>query len=251
MYQQWLETAFGILVPFFGTVLGAASVFFFSGALNQSLQASFFGFAAGVMQAAAIWSLILPAIDFSGGATLPVLGLLCGMGVFLLADVLLFQNSKRASFTHSSKILALSVTLHNIPEGMAVGVAFASALGSSDPSSLTPALILSLGVAIQNFPEGAVISMPLAGVGVKRKKAFALGALSGIVEPIGALLALILTRFIVPLLPFLLTFAAGAMMYVIIVELIPDLAKEKKSISGYTSYAIGFSLMMFLDVVLG
>lgn len=236
--------ALGILLPFWGTALGSAAVIFFPSRFSPPLQKCFFGFAAGVMQAAAVWSLLIPAAEFSGSPLPGVAGILFGMGLFLFGDRFLIKQKEKGK-----SLLALSVTLHNLPEGMAVGVAFAAArvLGES---SLMPAMILSLGIAIQNLPEGAVISMPLFALGEKKEKAFFAGVLSGVVEPLGAVLALAMTELVLPILPFVLSFAAGAMMYVIVSELIPAM-QGKGAKSAHLSFGIGFSLMMSLDLLLG
>lgn len=247
-----LQLLYGILVPFLGTVIGAMGVFFLRGSLAQGLQKAFFGLASGVMLAACIWSLILPAIEMEGGPLSAISGLICGMGVFLLLDQILnYRKKKSKSLSEAGKTLALAVTLHNFPEGLAVGVALAAAIHSPSPGAMTSALILASGIAIQNFPEGAIISLPLAGLGTKKGKAFLLGAASGAVEPIGAVLALLLTAFVIPILPFLLSFAAGAMLYVVIVELIPECTVGKGGATGCLFFSFGFSLMMLLDVMLG
>lgn len=247
-----LYALLGVLLPFFGTALGAFSVFVLKGAPNDKLKKIFFGFAAGVMLAASVWSLLIPAMETSGGAFSAAVGLLSGTGIFLLGDVALSRAGKKKSGEQAGgKLMALAVTLHNIPEGMAVGVVFAGVLQSSPPLSLAPAFVLSLGIAIQNFPEGAIISMPLASLGTPKGRAFLLGVLSGAVEPLGALLALFLTRHISAILPYVLSFAAGAMLYVTVEELIPALSKGGESKAGCMSLAAGFTLMMILDVVLG
>ncbi|MBR3837407.1 MAG: ZIP family metal transporter [Clostridia bacterium] len=239
----------GILLPFLGTALGAAAVFLFRGGMACSLKQGFFGFAAGVMTAAAVWSLLIPALD-TGGVFPAGAGLTIGYLLFLLGDVLL-ENKKRMGKTAKDRgrILALAVTLHNIPEGMAVGVALAAAMGGS--GSMAAALTLSLGIALQNLPEGAVISMPLASLGTKRIRAFFQGVVSGVVEPIGAVSAILLTTLILPALPFVLSFAAGAMLYVVAVELIPALSEGGEGWAGYASFLFGFTLMMLMDVILG
>ena len=239
----------GILIPLLGTAAGAAAVFFFNRALNQTVQKVFFGFAAGVMLASSVWSLLLPSLE-SGGALQGGGGLLSGFLIFLAGDALLSRAQKRKAGKNTGGMLALAVTLHKIPEGMAVGVAFAGALASPG-AVLAPAMILSAGIALQNVPEGAVISMPLAGLGMRKGRAFFWGALSGAVEPLGAAAALALTRFVVPALPFFLSFAAGAMIYVAAVELIPELPGGEGERAGYAALIGGFAVMMLLDVLLG
>lgn len=239
----------GILLPFLGTALGAAAVFLFRGTMAHSLKQGFFGFAAGVMEAAAIWSLLLPALD-DGGVFPAGAGLTIGYLLFLLGDIFL-ESKRRAgkSAKEQGRILALAVTLHNVPEGMAVGVALAAAMGGS--GSLAAAMTLSLGIALQNLPEGAVISMPLAALGRKKSLAFFHGVASGVVEPLGAIAAILLTALILPALPFVLSFAAGAMLYVVTVELIPALSDGGEGWVGYTCFLLGFTLMMLMDVILG
>lgn len=253
----------GILIPFWGTALGAACVFFMKRDLGVPLKRALTGFAAGVMVAASIWSLLIPAIeqaaDLGKGAVLPaLLGFWLGVLFLLLLDRIvphLHQNSEQtegisAGFSRSTMML-LAVTLHNIPEGMAVGVVYAGALTGSEQITVAGALALSLGIAIQNFPEGAIISMPLRAAGIKKSHAFVSGMLSGIVEPLGAALTILAARFAVPALPYLLSFAAGAMLYVVVEELIPEMSAGKHSNIGTVFFAVGFSLMMVLDVVLG
>lgn len=253
----------GLLIPFFGTVLGAACVFFMKRALRQWVQRALTGFAAGVMVAASVWSLLIPAIeqaaDMGKGAVLPaVLGFWLGILFLLFLDRLiphLHQNSEqpegvRAGFNRSTMMI-LAVTLHNIPEGMAVGVVYAGLLTGNGQITAAGALALSIGIAIQNFPEGAIISMPLRAAGLKKRRAFAGGALSGIVEPLGAALTILAAQFVVPALPYFLSFAAGAMLYVVVEELIPEMSAGKHSNIGTVFFALGFSLMMILDVTLG
>ncbi len=253
----------GLLIPFFGTVLGAACVFFMKRALRQWVQRALTGFAAGVMVAASVWSLLIPAIeqaaDMGKGAVLPaVLGFWLGILFLLFLDRLiphLHQNSEQPEGVHAdfnrSTMMLLAVTLHNIPEGMAVGVVYAGLLTGSREITAAAALALSIGIAIQNFPEGAIISMPLRAAGLKKRRAFVSGALSGIVEPLGAALTILAAQFVVPALPYFLSFAAGAMLYVVVEELIPEMSAGKHSNIGTVFFALGFSLMMILDVTLG
>lgn len=254
---------YGILIPFLGTVLGAACVFFMRGAMGDSLHRALSGFAAGVMVAASIWSLLIPAIDQSAHmgqlSFIPAAaGFWIGILFLLLLDHLiphLHRNAQSAegpkSTLQKSTMLLLAVTLHNIPEGMAVGVVYAGYLSGSTQITLMGALALSIGIAIQNFPEGAIISMPLRSEGMKKSRAFLGGALSGVVEPVGAVLTILAASSIVPLLPYFLSFAAGAMLYVVVEELIPEMSAGKHSNIGTVFFAVGFSVMMILDVALG
>lgn len=253
----------GILIPFVGTTLGAAMVFFMRREMNGKLQKALLGFASGVMIAASVWSLLLPAIDMSEeqGGTAWVsasVGFLLGMGFLLLLDTLtphlhLHDDEPEGLPADLKKttMLVLAVTLHNIPEGMAVGVTFAGMMTGNAMISLAGAFALSVGIAIQNFPEGAIISMPLRSNGQSKGKAFLYGAASGIVEPIAALLTILLTGLVVPILPYLLAFAAGAMIYVVVEELIPESQMGTHTNIGTIGVAVGFVLMMILDVALG
>ena len=253
----------GILLPFIGTVLGSAMVFLIKGEINIKIKKLLLGFAAGVMIAASIWSLIIPAIDLSESlgklSFLPAtIGFILGIGFLLLLDTIiphLHINSNEPEGVKTSlkkrTMLLLSVTLHNIPEGMAVGVALAGAIYGNELLSISSALVLSAGIAIQNFPEGAVISMPLLSDGVSKPKSFLYGTLSGIVEPIAAAVTLLLTRFITPVLPYILAFAAGAMIYVVVEELIPESQEGTHTNIGTIGLALGFIIMMILDVALG
>lgn len=257
------NTLLGILIPFAGTTLGSAMVFFMKKDMNVRLQKLLLGFAAGVMMAASVWSLLIPAIDMAsqkgGAAWFPAAcGFLLGMGFLLLLDTvtphLHFTEDKPEGVpAHLKKttMLVLAVTLHNIPEGMAVGVTFAGVLSENTMMTLAGAFALSIGIAIQNFPEGAIISMPLKGQGISKARAFAYGSLSGIVEPIAAFLTILLTGLVVPLLPYLLSFAAGAMIYVVVEELIPEAQTGPHSNISTIGVAVGFCLMMILDVALG
>ncbi len=256
------NTLLGILIPFAGTALGSAMVFFMKKEMNLRLQKLLLGFAAGVMMAASVWSLLIPSIDMSaekGAAWIPAAsGFLLGMGFLLLLDTLMphlhFTEEKPEGVpAHLKKttMLVLAVTLHNIPEGMAVGVTFAGVLSENTAMTLAGAFALSLGIAVQNFPEGAIISMPLKSQGISKARAFAYGSLSGIVEPAAALLTILLTGLVVPLLPYLLSFAAGAMIYVVVEELIPEAQSGEHSNISTIGVAVGFTLMMILDVALG
>ncbi len=253
----------GILIPFLGTTLGAACVFFMSGAMRPMLQRALTGFAAGVMVAASIWSLLIPAMeqaeDMGSWAFVPAaVGFWIGILFLLVLDHTiphLHLNSDQAEGPKSSlaktTMLVLAVTLHNLPEGMAVGVVYAGWLSGNENISLMSALALSLGIAIQNFPEGAIISMPLCSEGVKKPTAFLCGVLSGVVEPLGALITILAASHVVPLLPYLLSFAAGAMMYVVVEELIPEMSQGEHSNLGTIFFAVGFTVRMSLDVALG
>ena len=253
----------GILIPFAGTALGSGMVFFMKKEMNGRLQKLLLGFASGVMIAAAVWSLLIPALDMSeesgGIAWFPAAaGFLLGVGFLLMLGTLTphlhFTEEKPEGMpAHLKKttMLVLAVTLHNIPEGMAVGVTFAGAMAENAMMTLTGAFALSVGIAIQNFPEGAIISMPLKGQGLSKTRAFIYGTLSGIVEPAAAFLTILLTGLVVPLLPYLLSFAAGAMIYVVVEELIPEAQTGEHSNIGTIGVAVGFTLMMILDVALG
>lgn len=253
----------GILLPFLGTVLGSACVFFLKDALSDRLQRALSGFAAGVMVAASIWSLLIPALEQAEHMGLwsflpAVAGFWLGVLFLLLLDHLiphLHRNAQQAegpkSHLQRTTMLVLAVTLHNIPEGMAVGVVCAGYLTGNAGISAMGALALALGIAIQNFPEGAIISMPLRAEGVGKGRAFLYGVLSGVVEPIGTVLTIAAAGLIVPAMPYLLSFAAGAMLYVVVEELIPEMSAGKHSNVGTVFFAAGFSVMMILDVALG
>lgn len=258
-----MNVFYGILIPFLGTAIGAGCVFFMKNSLGDKVQRSLTGFAAGVMVAASIWSLIITAIDRSAAlgklSFLPAAaGFWAGILFLLLLDHIiphLHSNAAQAegpkSKLQKTTMMILAVTLHNIPEGMAVGVVYAGYLAGDAEISAAGALALSLGIAIQNFPEGAIISMPLRAEGMSKPKAFAGGVLSGIVEPVGAVLTILAAQLVVPALPYLLSFAAGAMLYVVVEELIPEMSQGKHSNIGTVFFAVGFSLMMALDVALG
>lgn len=253
----------GILIPFLGTTAGAACVFFMRKALGDLVQRSLAGFAAGVMVAASIWSLLIPAITQSASlgrfAFFPAFaGFWMGVLFLLILDHLiphLHVGSDQAEGPKSdlsrTVMMVLAVTLHNIPEGMAVGVMYAGFLSGNAQITAASALALSIGIAIQNFPEGAIISLPLRAEGESRGKAFVGGVLSGVVEPIGAVLTILAAQLIVPALPYLLSFAAGAMLYVVVEELIPEMSQGEHSNIGTVFFAVGFSMMMVLDVALG
>ena len=258
-----LSVCYGIIIPFLGTSTGAACVFFMKKNMSEQLSRILTGVAAGVMVAASVWSLLIPAMEQSDGmgrlAFIPaVTGFWGGILFLLLLDHViphLHQHSNSVEGPKSrlqrTTMMVLAVTLHNIPEGMAVGIVYAGYLAGNRNISAMAALALSLGIAIQNFPEGAIISMPLRAEGMKKGKAFWGGVLSGIVEPIGAVLTILASGFIIPALPYLLSFAAGAMLYVVVEELIPEMSQGKHSNIGTVFFAVGFSVMMMLDVALG
>ena len=257
------DTFLGLLIPFLGTSLGAACVFFMQGKMNRGVERGLTGFASGVMVAASIWSLLIPALDeceaMGRWAFLPpVIGFGIGMAFLLLLDHAiphLHMNAKEAEGPKShlarTTMLVLAVTLHNIPEGMAVGVVYAGMAAGNGTISAAGALALSLGIAIQNFPEGAIISLPLKSEGMSKGKACFYGILSGAVEPVGAVITILAAGLIVPVLPYLLSFAAGAMIYVVVEELIPEMSEEPHSNIGTIFFAVGFVIMMILDVALG
>ena len=262
-YYMIQDAFWGILIPFLGTSLGAGCVFFLKNSLRDGIQRALTGFATGVMVAASIWSLLIPAMeqaaDLGRLAFFPAaVGFWLGILFLLLLDHLiphLHQNSLQAEGPKSqlqrTTMMVLAVTLHNIPEGMAVGVVYAGYLAGTAQITAAGALALSLGIAIQNFPEGAIISMPLRAEGMKKGRAFWGGVLSGIVEPIGAVLMILAAGIVVPALPCLLSFAAGAMLYVVVEELIPEMSQGQHSNVGTVFFAVGFSVMMVLDVALG
>ena len=262
--NMYINIAAGLLIPFLGTILGSACVFFMKEELNATIQKSLLGFASGVMVAASVWSLLIPAMEMSEWmdkmAFLPAaVGLALGFAFLLFLDMVIPhmhldsdqpEGIGRKDFTKSIMLL-LAVTLHNIPEGMAVGVVLAGAVSGSATVTFASAMSLAVGIAIQNFPEGAIISMPLKNTGISKARAFLFGTLSGAVEPVGAILVILLTRFLVPVLPYMLAFAAGAMLYVVVEELIPEASEGPHSNAPTINFAIGFIVMMVLDVVLG
>ena len=251
-----------LMIPFAGTALGSMMVFFMRGKVNPKLEKTLLGFAAGVMIAASVWSLLIPSIEMSeaqGVAWFPAaIGFCLGVLFLLIIDTLVPHlhldtdkpEGMKSGFSRTTMMM-LAVTIHNIPEGMAVGVTYAGAALGNTSLTLTGALALSIGIAIQNFPEGAIISMPLRSEGMKRGRAFFCGILSGIVEPLGGFLTIMLTAQIIPFLPYLLSFAAGAMFYVVVEELIPESQSGEHSNMGTIGAGLGFALMMVLDVALG
>ena len=257
------EVLTGILIPFVGTSLGAGCVFFMKKQFGEKVQKCLTGFAGGVMVAASVWSLIIPAMEQTEGlgklSFLPACaGFWLGILFLLLLDSLiphLHLNAEKAEGVNSklkkTTMMVLAVTLHNLPEGMAVGVVYAGFISGNSGITAGGALALALGIAIQNFPEGAIVSMPLCAEGKSKGKAFLDGVMSGSVEPLGALLTIIAAGFIIPAMPYLLSFAAGAMMYVVVEELIPEMSSGEHSNIGVVMFAVGFTLMMALDVALG
>ena len=258
-----LSVFYGILIPFLGTSFGAACVFFMKNDMSERLSRILTGFAAGVMVAASIWSLLIPAMEQSEEmgkfAFVPAVAGFWGGILFLLLLDHIIPHLHRYSVSaegpksrlQRTTMMVLAVTLHNIPEGMAVGVVYAGYLAGNAKLTVAAAMALSIGIAIQNFPEGAIISMPLRAEGMKVSKAFAGGVLSGIVEPVGAVLTILAAGYIVPALPYLLSFAAGAMIYVVVEELIPEMSQGEHSDLGTIFFAVGFTVMMSLDVALG
>ncbi len=254
---------YGVLIPFIGTSLGAACVFFMKKTLSDTVQRLLTGFAAGVMVAASVWSLLIPSIEQSQAmgrlAFLPAfIGFWVGVLFLLTLDHVIphihvksGQVEGPQSRLQRTTMMVLAVTLHNIPEGMAVGVVYAGYLSGSAHITAAGALALSLGIAIQNFPEGAIISMPLRAEGMGKGRSFLSGVLSGVVEPIGAALTIMAAQHVIPALPYLLSFAAGAMLYVVVEELIPEMSQGRHSNIGTVFFAVGFSIMMMLDVALG
>ena len=261
--MKQMETFLGILIPFLGTTLGAGCVFFMKKSLGDLVRRSLAGFAAGVMVAASVWSLLIPAIEQSENmgalSFLPAfLGFWVGVLFLLVLDHLIPHLHVGSDQTEGPKtklgrttMMVLAVTLHNIPEGMAVGVMYAGFVAGSPQITAASALALSLGIAIQNFPEGAIISMPLKAEGESKGRAFLGGVLSGVVEPLGAVLTILAAQLVIPALPYLLSFAAGAMLYVVVEELIPEMSQGRHSNLGTVFFAAGFSVMMVLDVALG
>ena len=254
---------FGLVVPFLGTALGSSCVLFMRNGTKATMQKMLTGFAAGVMVAASVWSLLIPSIEMSGkegfGSVVPALtGFLGGILFLLLLDNLIphqhiddtHSEGPKSSLSRTTK-LVLAITLHNIPEGMAVGVAFAGVIADNAFLPMAGAIALATGMAIQNFPEGAIVSMPLRSAGNSKIKSFSLGVLSGLVEPVAMICTILITDAILPLLPYVLAFSAGAMMYVVVEELIPQTQEGEHSNLGTIGFALGFALMMVLDVVLG
>ena len=253
----------GAIIPFLGTTLGAGMVFFLKNSMKDWLQKALLGFASGVMIAASVWSLIIPGIEMAEAAGkiawIPAaVGFLAGMGFLLALDTFVPHMHMDSDCPEGmscslgrSKMLVIAVALHNLPEGMAVGVVLSGMLSGSQIITTAGAFALAIGIAIQNFPEGAIISMPLVSTGVSRRRAFGYGVASGVVEPIGAALTILLTSLVEPILPYILSFAAGAMIYVVVEELIPESQAGAHSNIGTIGAALGFTLMMILDVALG
>lgn len=253
----------GVMIPFYGTVLGAACIFFMKKTGSENIAKMLTGFAAGVMVAASIWSLLIPAMEQSSDmgrlSFVPaVIGFALGIGFLLVLDNAVphihsgteQDEGPKAMLSKTTKLL-LAVAIHNVPEGMAVGVVYAGLINGNDGITLAGALALSIGIAIQNFPEGAIVSVPLIEEGVSKKRAFLYGVLSGLAEPLGAVLVIAAAGLFVPVMPYLLSFSAGAMMYVVVEELIPEMSQGKHSNFATVMFSIGFLLMMTLDVALG
>ena len=245
-----MDIILGILIPFIGTTLGALVVFFVKNNINNKYEKFLLGFASGVMIAASVWSLLIPAIDMSKNIKwLPSsIGFMTGILFLLIIDKLTSYFKTREN---KKSLLFLAVTLHNIPEGMAVGVIFAGYLSGNSSITLASAFALAIGIAIQNLPEGSIISLPLLAKGMNKTKAFLYGTLSGIVEPIFACIALLLTKIIVPMMPYFLSFAAGCMIYVVVNELVPEAKENTNSYLPTIGISLGFIIMMILDVALG
>ena len=253
----------GLFIPLLGTMLGSAFVFMMKDQMSVKLQKALLGFASGVMVAASVWSLLIPAMEINAGqgamaVTAAAVGFLLGIGFLLIIDVLtphlhISTDIPEGPRSHLSRtaMLALDVTIHNLPEGMAVGVVFAGAQSGTTSISFASAIAISLGIAIQNIPEGAIISMPMCAAGNSRWRSFLIGSLSGAVEPVGAIIVLMLTSTVLPVLPYLLAFAAGAMFYVVVEELIPEASSGQHSNISTIGFAVGFVLMMVLDVIMG
>ena len=260
---MYLEIISAVMIPFLGTVIGSAFVFFLKGQMNRNLQRSLTGFAAGVMVAASVWSLIIPAMEQSEHmgklAFLPAfIGVWAGFLFLLALDQFIPHMHMHNDCPEGapcnlgkSTMMVIAVALHNLPEGMAVGVVVAGWLTGNASISVAGAMALSLGIALQNLPEGAIISMPLKSIGMSRTRAFGYGAMSGAVEPLGAIITILLAELLVPVLPYLLAFSAGAMLYVVVEELIPEMSEGEHSNIGTVFFALGFTLMMVLDVALG
>ncbi len=258
-----MELVWGLAIPFIGTTLGSAMVFLMKNKMNKGLEKTLLGFASGVMIAASVWSLLIPSIDMAKAQNViewipGAVGFLMGIIFLLILDSLIphlhLHTEKPEGIKakiEKTTMMVLAVTLHNIPEGMAVGVVFAGAIAQNTGITIAGAIALAIGIAIQNFPEGAIISMPLKSEGMSKTKAFIYGTLSGIVEPIGAIITIALTNLVVPILPYFLSFAAGAMIYVVVEELIPEAKNGDHSNIGTIGVAIGFVIMMILDVALG
>lgn len=253
----------GLIIPFIGTTLGAAMVFLMKNKINNKLEKLLLGFASGVMVAASVWSLLIPSIEMAKEQNtiswLPAtIGFILGIIFLLILDNIIphihfkskVQEGPKTKFRKTT-MMVLAVTLHNIPEGMAVGVALAGAISGNSSITLAGAIALSIGIAIQNFPEGTIISMPLKEEGNSKSKSFLYGTLSGIVEPLGGLITILLTSLVVPILSYLLSFASGAMIYVVVEELIPESQVGKHSNLGTIGFSLGFLIMMILDVALG
>ena len=263
MREELFHIILGILIPFLGTTIGAGCVFFVQKEIKSVIQKMLLGFASGIMVAASVWSLLIPAMEMceSAGklAFIPAaVGFSIGMLFLWMLDKLIPHLHMGSDTPEGPKsnlkkttMLVFAVTLHNLPEGMAVGVVFAGLLTGSAPITVAGAFALTIGIAIQNFPEGAIISLPLHSEGQSKLRAFIMGTLSGVVEPIGALVTILCAKVLVPIVPYMLAFAAGAMIYVVVEELIPESAQGEHSDMGTMGFAVGFLIMMILDVTLG
>ena len=263
MREELVHIMLGILIPFLGTTIGAGCVFFVQKEIKPVIQKMLLGFASGIMVAASVWSLLIPAMEMceSAGklAFIPAaVGFSIGMLFLWMLDKLIPHLHMGSDTPEGPKsnlkkttMLVFAVTLHNLPEGMAVGVVFAGLLTGSAPITVAGAFALTIGIAIQNFPEGAIISLPLHSEGQSKLRAFIMGTLSGVVEPIGALVTILCAKVLVPIVPYMLAFAAGAMIYVVVEELIPESAQGEHSDMGTMGFAVGFLIMMILDVALG
>ena len=263
MREELFHIILGILIPFLGTTIGAGCVFFVQKEIKPVIQKMLLGFASGIMVAASVWSLLIPAMEMceSAGklAFIPAaVGFSIGMLFLWMLDKLIPHLHMGSDTPEGPKsnlkkttMLVFAVTLHNLPEGMAVGVVFAGLLTGSAPITVAGAFALTIGIAIQNFPEGAIISLPLHGEGQSKLRAFIMGTLSGVVEPIGALVTILCAKVLVPIVPYMLAFAAGAMISVVVEELIPESAQGEHSDMGTMGFAVGFLIMMILDVALG
>ena len=259
---MWLNVALGLLIPFLGTTLGAACVFFMKNNISERLSRALSGFAGGIMVSASFFSLILPALgqaeNYGKLAFIPVgIGFLAGMLFLLALDLLIphvhldkSEEGPRTGLKKTTKLF-LAVTLHNLPEGMVVGIVFAGWMYGKNDITLAGALVLSVGIALQNFPEGAVVSMPMRAEGMPKAKTFLFGTLSGVIEPIGALMTAFAASLFLPIMPYLLAFAAGAMFYVVVEELVPEMSAGEHYNSGTVCFAVGFVLMMALDIAFG
>ena len=256
-----MDVFLGIMIPFIGTIIGSSAVFLMKNKLNDKVEKILLGFAAGVMVAASVWSLLIPSIEMAESQNInpcvpAIIGFIIGIVFLMVLDNLITKikidnTTNKIEKAKKTSIMAIAITLHNIPEGLAVGVCFAGAISQNATITIAGAIALAVGIAVQNIPEGAIISMPLKAQGTSKIKAFLYGVLSGIVEPIGATITLLITGTIQIVLPYLLSFAAGAMIYVVVEELIPESKENQKSSIGTIGFSLGFLIMMAMDVLLG